>query len=371
MLDFVTWAALCPLAIVALFFAQRPIRKRSSVVLNIIIFIIKAFLMVLFALLAVTFDSILSWGLVGLTYAIYIAFLGDLLFDCIRGIVYVVRRDTTMLDKSLAASLTLSLVCGLGVMAYGGINSQIVRKTTRTYYSSKLTSEHNFVFLSDVHVGGAQSHDTLRKVCERIDKDNPDFVVLVGDITDEYTTKQDMQNTYELFGKLNAPVYFVYGNHDRQYNSHFTDGRKYSEEELRDAITNNGLTILKDEYQRISDDLMLIGREDLTAGKGRKDSQSLRKRNPDANAFLLAAEHQPYNTADTVALGPDLQVSGHSHGGQLFPLRTLYTALGYESFGEYQHGDTTLLVSSGESAWKLPVRTESPCEYVHVTLKPQ
>ena len=369
--EFLIYVALCALCGTLLFFAQIPIRTRLSPMSNIIAFIVKAFLMICLALLAAAFDSILSWGLVSLTYALYIAFLADLIFDGIRAVAYGIRRHTTTIDANLAVGLILSLACTLGVMTYGIVNARVVRKETRTYHSNKLNRTHNFVFMSDVHVGGAQSFSTLRNVCKRINADHPDFVVLVGDITDEYTTKRDMRHAYEIFGTLDMPVYFVYGNHDRQHMAHFTDGRTYTDKELRDAVTDNGLIILNDRYQRIAEDLMLVGREDLTAGRAREDSRSLRTRNPDRNGFLLAAEHQPYNTADIMALEPDLQVSGHSHGGQLFPLKDLYNLLGYDSYGEYRRGNTTLLVSSGESAWKLPVRTQAPCEYVYVTLKPQ
>jgi len=78
-----------------------------------------------------------------------------------------------------------------------------------------------------------------------------------------------------------------------------------------------------------------------------------------------------YAPEDTAASGADLQLSGHTHAGQLFPLRLIYNLTGYDAYGFYQHGDTTTYVSAGASGWNFPFRTEAQCQYDVIEFQPE
>ena len=67
----------------------------------------------------------------------------------------------------------------------------------------------------------------------------------------------------------------------------------------------------------------------------------------------------------------DLQLSGHTHAGQLFPLRCVYALIGLNVYGDYTIGDTQLYVTSGITGWYLPLRNEANCSYEVITLQPE
>lgn len=126
--------------------------------------------------------------------------------------------------------------------------------------------DHKLVYISDLHYGNTQTKGTVEKVFNEIKNEQPELLVLGGDITDEFTTKEDMEYIYELIGSLGIPTYFTYGNHDRQNHSDDVGGRTYSDSELENAITSNGIHILCDEYFEL-DDLVILGREDYDCDK--------------------------------------------------------------------------------------------------------
>ena len=138
-------------------------------------------------------------------------------------------------------------------------------------------------------------------------------------------------------------------------------------EDLDRALEVAGINALKDEWIQVTDDLVIFGREDFTS-PDRKTLEEIPAR--PASSFVLMMDHIPYETDDIIASGAELQLSGHSHAGQMFPLQFIYRLFGYDAYGFFKHGDTTLYVSSGVSGWCFPLRTEEHCHYDVVTLTP-
>ena len=85
---------------------------------------------------------------------------------------------------------------------------------------------------------------------------------------------------------------------------------------------------------------------------------------------LVVVDHQPYDTAQLMEEKSALQLSGHTHAGQLWPLQTMYRAVGLPAYGEFSYPGTLLYVTAGESGWATPLRTEEHCEWDLITLKP-
>ena len=208
------------------------------------------------------------------------------------------------------------------------------------------------------------------KTIAAVKAEQPDFLVLGGDITDDYTTKEEMEATFALFKEIGFPVYYVYGNHDRQGHAEYARGRQFTEEELEQAMCDNGVTILKDEFAQIAPDLLLLGREDISEGAGRADPISIV--NPNPAAFLLVADHQPEQfVKKNLTIGTDLQLSGHTHAGQLFPLKMLYALIGGYVYGDYEAENGAVLhVTAGACGWRMPLRTDARCNYEVITLEP-
>lgn len=323
------------------------------------------------ALVAIAFAAIVMGGPVffrpvqPIMVVIYAVLFTDALADIIYSVFLALKKG----ERKFVPFRILSLVLGLLFFVYGTVNMQIVKPDYREYTSSKVTQEHKIVFVADLHVGSSQSFETTKKTIEAIKAEKPEFIVLGGDITDDYTTKEEMEETYRLFGETGIPVYFIFGNHEVvQHEKYMKNGLNYTEEELVKAIEDNGITILCDEYAEISPDLLLLGREDAATDK-RKDISELV--NPSPEKYLIVADHQPVKAKDNLKAGTDLQLSGHTHAGQLFP-NGLFVSLVSYSKGDYDIGDSAVMnVSPGACGWRVPFRTESKCCYEVITVKPE
>lgn len=344
---------------------QYPIRKRSLIPLRVILIIVKLFLAIVVAYTVMAIDTGLVYHTCFYLAAFYVALFADAVGDIFTLPLVIKKRKTKSNHNRI--QIIVCAVCSVIYLVFGTVNMQTVSANRFSVTSDKLSQTHRCVFVSDLHVGSSQSMDTTKATIRKIDEEDADFVVLGGDIVDEYSTKEEMQEVFSLIGKIRAEVYFIYGNHDRQPTGAFIGGRTFTDEELESAILSNGIQIIKDEWVPISDDLVLLGREDATR-EDRLSCGEIPKR-PD-NAFVLCADHSPFETEDIIESGADLQISGHSHAGQLFPLRGIFDLAGYDAYGFYRHGDTDLYISSGASGWCFPFRTEAGCHYEVITLEP-
>ena len=321
------------------------------------------------ALLAITFAVLVLAGPVQLRIAqplmmaLYAALLADAAADAVCTVVSAIRKK----DRRFGAVKTVSLIFGVLFFVFGVINMQIVTPKTHTYSSEKLTAEHTVVFLADLHVGSAQPFSVTEKTIGEIKALHPEATILGGDIVDDYTTKEEMEATFRLFADFETPVYYLYGNHDRQGHADYAGGRKFTQAELEAALQANGVILLKDAFAEIAPDLMLLGREDLSEGEGRVAASALV--NPHPEAYLIVADHQPVAFKENLSTGADLQLSGHTHAGQLFPLGTFFRLFSY-CYGDYTEGNAVMNVSAGACGWRMPLRTQAGCHYEVIQLKP-
>ena len=348
----------------SILYLQFAINKRTKWWTALICFAVKAALAVLFALLAIAITSPLGWNLSPLTVALYLTCLGDAVADLITMVFVLIKKKPMNLwvRSVIGIALTLSL------MTYGMINMQTVTAREHTYASSKLQHEYTFVFLADLHYGSAQTTATVDKALREIQDLSPDFLLLGGDITDEYTTKEGMEEIYAKIGALGIKTFFVYGNHDRQIKAEHAHGATYTETELERVLSANGITVLRDDYVYFAEDLILMGREDYSAGENRAKVEDLPTR-PD-NVFVINVDHSPYQYEDIENTNADIQLSGHTHGGQYFPIGFDLGLFVHNIYGEYQKGDTTLFVTAGFSGWHDPIRTQKHCAYEVFHLSP-
>jgi predicted MPP superfamily phosphohydrolase len=119
--------------------------------------------------------------------------------------------------------------------------------------------------------------------------------------------------------------------------------------------------ILKDQAVTFSDDLVLLGREDSSRPDVRLPAQDLAPR-PEG-AYVICVDHSPYQNEDIAITKADLQLSGHTHAGQVFPIRTVYELAGLNVVYTYRIGSTDLYVSPGIGNWYYPFRNETHCCY--------
>lgn len=273
------------------------------------------------------------------------------------------NRASRIYRTGMIQLLTVCLILG-----YGYYNLGHPVKTDYTVTSDKLSRNYELIFLADTHYGTIQNPGVLRRMVDKVNSLQPDFVVLGGDIVEEGTSKKDMQEAFQVLGSLKSRYgsYYVYGNHDRQP---YTDSPVYTEEELTRAVEKNGITVLKDQYKVLNQDLILAGREDAARNNCRRLTSRELLKGADRSKFLIMADHQPVEAEENIAQGADLQVSGHTHAGQIFPAGWLLRWSGTLVYGLYQMDGCKVIVSSGAAGWGFPIRTQKRSEYVVIHLK--
>lgn len=245
------------------------------------------------------------------------------------------------------------------ITGFGIWNSARLHITEYTVAMKQFTGTPvKLVLLSDMHEGSALLTNHLERVVEKTNALQPDCVILCGDLFDENTTETQQKAAYETLSRLQAPlgVYFVFGNHERNIKADNT---------MRNALTAAGIVVLEDQFFSIEQRFTLVGRKDHT--EPREDLNQLLSE-VDQTLPIILLDHQPKDTAAAADLGVDLQLSGHTHGGQIFPGGFISDIVNEATYGLKTNDDYHLIVSSGCSVWGIPYRTERTSEIAVITL---
>lgn len=272
--------------------------------------------------------------------------------------------------KKIYGSGIIPIIIMVVLVGYGWYNMHHVVATEYTIHTEKNIREEGYkvVLVADIHYGSFHSENELREKCEEINEINPDMVFLCGDIVDEKTTTEKMEEVFEIISSIRSKygVFYVYGNHDRQ---EYTAFPLYSNEELRTVMERNGIVVLRDELFELNDELTVVGREDFSV-TGRASIKTLLQ-NADRETFIVTLDHQPVQLQENGEAGVDLLLSGHTHGGQLWPINYI-TMLTSEEFYGYKRSENGLqtVVTSGFAGWAMGIKTSAPAEYVVIDIKP-
>ena len=222
------------------------------------------------------------------------------------------------------------------------------------------------VEIADSHIGITLDGRSFAELTERVNAAEPDLVVIVGDFVDDDTGQEDMLAACRALGGLDAPlgVYFAFGNHDQGYYSY----RNFTVQELSAALTENGVTILADESVLIDGGFYLIGRRDRSM-RGRMEAGALAA-GLDPSKYAIMLDHQPNDYAGEAASGADLVLSGHTHGGHIFPAGLIGLAMGANDrvYGLERRENTDFIVTSGVSGWAIPFKTGAISEFAVIDI---
>jgi hypothetical protein len=219
------------------------------------------------------------------------------------------------------------------------------------------------VAASDIHLGTIIGRWRFSKIVDVINGEDPDLVLLAGDIVDEDLAPVIKANLGESLRSIRSKygIYAITGNHE--YIGGAEEACRYLEE--------HGVRVLRDTVARIPTGLTIAGREDRSirqfSGKERRPLGEILK-GVDRTYPVILMDHQPFGLDQAVVNGVDVQISGHTHHGQLWPFNLITEAIYEISWGYAQKGDTHFYVSSGVGSWGPPVRTGNRPEVVRLTL---
>uniref|UniRef100_A0AAU2JUT8 Metallophosphoesterase n=1 Tax=Streptomyces sp. NBC_00049 TaxID=2903617 RepID=A0AAU2JUT8_9ACTN len=255
-----------------------------------------------------------------------------------------------------AAAVALGTV---GAGAHGVLRGPRVRRV-HVPLAKLPRAAHGFriAVVSDVHLGPILGRAHTQRIVDTVNRTQPDLIAIVGDLVDGDV--EDLGPAAEPLRRLSARhgTYFVTGNHE-----YFSGAQQWV-----DHVRELGLNPLEN-ARRALPHFDVAGVNDIAGeseGHGPDFRAALGDRDRTRAAVLLA--HQPVVIHDAVRHGVDLQLSGHTHGGQLWPGNYLAELANPTVAGLERYGDTQLYVSRGAGAWGPPVRVGAPSDITVVEL---
>ncbi|MEU2183920.1 metallophosphoesterase [Streptomyces thermolilacinus] len=218
---------------------------------------------------------------------------------------------------------------------------------------------YRIAVVSDIHLGPTLGRAHAQRIVDAVNSTQPDLVAVVGDLVDG--SVENLGPAAEPLARFRARhgSFFVTGNHE-----YFSGA-----EEWVDEVRDLGMRPLRNERVEIAAGFDLAGVNDVAGanyGDGPDFVRALGDRDRARTAVLLA--HQPVMIHDAVRHGVDLQLSGHTHGGQMWPGNLLAELANPTVEGLERYGDTQLYVSRGAGAWGPPVRVGAPSDITVVQL---
>ena len=300
--------------------------------------------------------------------ALYYLFLIFILSDLVR----ILNRIFNFLPPGLRGKFPLLIVTVMVaviiLLVYGTWNAQ--RPVVRNYEmwvdrKASTIETLKIAAVSDIHLGWIVGIDRLRQMTESINQLEPDLVLLAGDIVDEGVDVIAEEEMPEVLESLHPRwgTFAVLGNHE--YISGQTD-------QTIAFLNQNGVRVLRDQAVEIGDAFYVVGRDDRSRhrfdGQPRLHLDEVMAGVDSAKLPVILLDHEPTDLHESAAAGIDLQFSGHTHLGQLFPNNYITNLIYEQDWGYLRKEYMQLIVSSGYGTWGPPIRIGNRPEIVLITV---
>lgn len=313
-----------------------------------------------------TFNFITVIGIVYISMFIY-CIIGFLLVDILRFILKKININESakgFLKKVYLNGLSV-FILALVIVLYGFFNVQnkyITNYEVNINKNAGAIKGLNIVMVSDVHLGIEVKESKVDALVDSINSLNPDLVVFCGDIYDESTYLSLKEYSSQRFKSIKSKygVYAIPGNHE-----YFTGDVN----EIISYYEKGNIRYLKDEALKVGNSFYIVGRDDKAGENVTKEKRKpLKNILKEANNSLpiIALNHRPEDIEEAIKENVDLQLSGHTHKGQVFPGGIVTSLLNEKDYGYLKKGNFNLIVSSGYGTWAFPIRIGSKCEIVNV-----
>jgi predicted MPP superfamily phosphohydrolase len=298
----------------------------------------------------------------------FLFFLCSLLIDVYRLAVYagglIFKANPVFLIPSAHVALVVPACMAAAIVLYGFFEAVSIRTERVVIQSPKIPEQIDKITIaqiSDVHLGLIVRHGRLKRILREVERAKPDIVVSTGDLVDGQI--DNLRGLAELLRDVDAPYgkFAVTGNHE--FYAGLDQALRFTEKA--------GFTILRNEALAVAGSLNIVGVDDPTGksfglSRGISEQSVFSRMSPERFTILL--KHQPVVDRNSAGLF-DLQVSGHIHGGQIFPFSILVWLFYPVDPGltRLENG-SYLYVSKGSGTWGPPIRFLSPPEVTIIEL---
>lgn len=284
-----------------------------------------------------------------LMYMVMIFLVAD-----IGRLIHIVPRH--LVCHSWTGTLILATII-ISLFTYGNLHYRHKYRQAVSLTTGKaLPRSYRFVMASDLHLGYHNPRKELARWVDMFNAENADAIFIAGDIIDVSLRPLIEEDMAAEFRRLNAPVYACLGNHE--YYSGQPEAIKFYQAA--------GIHLLRDEAAVIDSTIVVVGRDDR-ANMRRKPLGRLAG-SVDKSKYMILLDHQPYNLEQAEREGFDLQLSGHTHHGQVWPASWITEAIYECAWGKHQRGNTHYYVSSGLGIWGGKFRIGTRSEYAVITV---
>lgn len=254
-----------------------------------------------------------------------------------------------------AAGITASVLFALFLLV-AIVAAHRIHLTPLQINSPKISERKRLVHISDVHIGSRRAA-FLEKIISLVNRQNPDMLLITGDLIDENVPADALQS----LASLNYPVFYSSGNHER-----YVDYQS-----ALDNIASHGVSVLTDSTI-VSNQLHIMGIEDrqhLTHARDALNKLCTVNNMPE-DSFKILLYHQPDLWASAILQDIDLTLSGHTHNGQIWPFGWLVRTRYEHIAGHFRSALCHLFVSQGTGTWGPTLRFGTRCEIAVIELRP-
>lgn len=317
-----------------------------------------------------------------LLYLVLIAIVADI-------VLFAVKK-AGLIKPKFFATRKFYVAKGVGIIAlsavisvYGFVHATNIKTTSYDVQIEKSCNNLDslkIALIADLHLGYSIGASHTQKMVDAVNAMNPDIIIFAGDFFDNsYDSIEDPEKVIEILKGMKSTygTYACWGNHDvsEKILVGFTFGSasvKTQDEKMYEFLEKANINILKDEVTLIDDSFYLIGRLDSqkpgSADGSRLTPVELMEKVDDEDKPIIVMDHQPRQLQELADVGVDIDLSGHTHDGQVFPATILTDLIWENSCGMIKKDNMYSIVTSGVGIYGPFMRVGSDAEVVEVNV---
>lgn len=265
------------------------------------------------------------------------------------------------IDLCIALIIALMLIYG----TYNARHTELVKYNIDIDKTAGDMKKLNVIMVSDIHMGRLMVKNRLIKMVDEIKRLKPDILILGGDIIDDDI---DIDSAYDILQPLEDidsryGIYAVYGNHE-----YIGSNTK----KLKEIYKKLGVNLLIDDIVLVDNKFYIAGRDDryseIFNQRRRKKVEEFLE-NVNSERLIIFIDHQPIDLDSAIKNNVDIQFSGHTHKGQIYPNNLITKKVFELDHGYLKKGKFNCIVSSGFGTWGPPIRLGSKSQIVQAIIK--